>query len=50
MKHLRKDVGEILRMLCERKGIKIIEAEICSDYVHIVGRNSTKNSYIITIT
>ncbi|MFA5629831.1 MAG: IS200/IS605 family transposase, partial [Dehalococcoidales bacterium] len=25
-----------LRMLCEKKGIKIIEAEACSDHVHML--------------
>ncbi len=29
-------MGEILRTLCEWKKIKIIEAEVCPDYVHIL--------------
>ena len=33
---LKKDIGEILRMLCARKGIKIIEAEACSDHIHML--------------
>ena len=33
---LKKDVGAILRMLCARKGIEIIEAEICKDHVHML--------------
>lgn len=28
----------ILSMLCKRKGIEIIEAEICSDHVHMLVR------------
>ena len=33
---LRKDLGQIIRMLCERKGIEIIEAELCPDHVHML--------------
>ena len=33
---LRVDIGKILRMLCDRKGIEIIEAEICPDHVHML--------------
>lgn len=33
---LRKDIGNILRMLCERKGIEIVEAECCKDHVHML--------------
>ena len=32
---LRKDIGEILRKLCEQKGVEIIEAEACIDHVHM---------------
>lgn len=28
---LKKDVGEILRKLCEQKGVEIIQAEACTD-------------------
>ena len=28
---IKRDVGKILRMLCERKGIEIMEAQTCSD-------------------
>jgi putative transposase len=28
---LKKDIGQILRQLCERKGVEIIEAEACKD-------------------
>ena len=35
---IRKDIGSILRELCERKGIEIIEAELCKDHVHMLIR------------
>ena len=33
---IRADIGRIIRMLCERKGINIIEAELCPDHVHML--------------
>lgn len=33
---IREDIGKILRLLCERKGITIIEAECCPDHVHML--------------
>ena len=33
---LKADVGKILRELCDRKGIEIIEAECCPDHVHML--------------
>ena len=33
---IRKDIGIILRRLCEQKGIEIIEAELCPDHVHML--------------
>ena len=35
-RQLRKDIGSILRELCSRKGIKIIEAELCPDHIHML--------------
>ena len=32
----RKEVGKILRQLCEWKGVKIVEAEVCPDHVHML--------------
>ena len=29
-------MGKILRELCERKGVQIIEAECCKDHVHML--------------
>ena len=35
---LKKDIGEILRKLCEQKGVEIIEAEACPDHIHMLVR------------
>ena len=32
----RVEVGQILRKLCEWKGVNIIEAEVCLDHVHML--------------
>ena len=32
----KREIGKILRMLCEWKGVKIVEAELCSDHVHVL--------------
>ncbi len=32
----RKAVGEILRTLCEWKKVKILEAEVCPDHIHML--------------
>lgn len=41
---LRQDIGKILRMLCQRKGIEIVEAECCKDHVHMLIRIPPKYS------
>ena len=33
---LRNDIGKIIRGLCKRKGINIIEAECCMDHIHML--------------
>ena len=33
---IKKDVGRILRQLCEYKEVKIIEAEACPDHIHML--------------
>ena len=33
---LRKDIGEILRKLCEQKNAEIIEAEACVNHIHML--------------
>ena len=33
---IKADIGKIIRDLCERKGIEIVEAECCSDHIHML--------------
>ena len=33
---LKQDIANILSTLCKRKGVKIVEAEICPDHVHML--------------
>lgn len=33
---IRKDIGVILRKLCEQKTVEIIEAELCPDHIHML--------------
>lgn len=33
---LKADVGKILREICERMGVEIIEAECCKDHIHMI--------------
>jgi putative transposase len=33
---LRRDIGIILRRLCEYKGVEIIEANACADHIHML--------------
>lgn len=33
---IKKDIGRILRQLCEYKGVEIIEAESCKDHIHML--------------
>ena len=33
---IKVDIGKILRQLCQRKGIEIIEAQLCTDHVHML--------------
>ena len=41
---IKSDVGRILRELCDRKGIEIIEAECCTDHIHMLVRIPPKYS------
>jgi putative transposase len=41
---LKKDIGQILRMLCEQKGVEIIEANACLDHIHMLVRVPPKMS------
>ena len=33
---IKKDIGIILRKLCDYKGVKIIEANACTDHIHML--------------
>ena len=33
---IKQDIGQMLRKLCEYKGIEIIEAEACKDHIHML--------------
>ena len=35
---LKQDIANILSTLCKRKGVEIIEAEICPEHVHMLVR------------
>ncbi len=41
---IKVDIGKILRELCDRKQIEIIEAELCKDHVHMLLRIPPKYS------
>ena len=41
---IRADIGKMLRMLCQRKGIEIIEAECCPDHIHMLVKIPPKYS------
>lgn len=41
---LKKEIGAIIRELCNRKGIEIIEAESCTDHIHMLVRIPPKYS------
>ena len=40
----RASIGKILRELCERKGVEIIEANACPDHIHMLVRIPPKKS------
>ena len=35
-KYRRHEIGKILRQLCEWKGVKLLNAEVCPDHVHML--------------
>ncbi len=44
---LRIDIGQILRMLIERKpGCKLLEAEACPDHIHMLVEIPPKYSHL----
>lgn len=40
----RKEIGQILRELCEWKQINIVQAEVCPDHIHMLVEISPKMS------
>ena len=32
----KAEIGKVLRQLCEWKGVKIVEAEVCPDHIHML--------------
>ena len=40
----RREIGEILRTLCNWKKVKIVEAEVCPDHIHMLISFSPKYS------
>ena len=43
---IKADIGKILRELTERKGAEIIEAECCSDHIHMLVKYTATFKYI----
>lgn len=41
---IRVEIGKILRLLCQRKDIEILEAECCKDHIHMLVRIPPKYS------
>ena len=33
---IKEEIGKLLRTLCDRKGVEIIEAEACPDHIHML--------------
>ena len=40
---IKADIGRILRLLCERTGIEIIEVDACQDQYPYAGEDTAKN-------
>lgn len=43
-KEKKIQIGQILRKLCEHKGVEILEAEVCPDHIHMLVRIPPKMS------
>ena len=41
----KASIGQILRLLCERKGVEIHEAEACPDHIHMLVSIPTETKY-----
>lgn len=44
---IKSDIGQIIRKLCEWKGVEIIEAAACPDHIHLMGYLKGKSSLMI---
>jgi len=33
---IKTEIGKTLRVLCDRKGVEIIEAQACPDHIHML--------------
>ena len=42
---MKQDIANILSMLCKRKSVEIVEAEICPDHVHMLVKLSLIHIY-----
>ena len=42
---LKQDIANILSMLCKRKEVNIVEAEMCPDHTY-AGRNTAQNECV----
>jgi putative transposase len=45
----RREIGEVLRQLCRRKGIELIEGKAASDHVHMLLSVPPKYSVAMTV-
>ena len=41
---IKQDIGQMIRKLCEYKGVEIIEAEACKDHIHMLVSQPPKYS------
>jgi REP element-mobilizing transposase RayT len=39
---LKRDIGQILRKLCEYKGVEVLEGTACADHIHVFSVDSTQ--------
>ena len=45
---IKQDIGQMIRKLCEYKGVEIIEAEACKDHIHMLVSLPPKYSVILS--
>ena len=48
-KEKRVEIGKILRMLCEWKSVRIVEAEVCPDHFHGISEREKQPDDIRTV-